>query len=328
MPWHDVNRGETGTNMTATTRITTPFTAESTAAEVVDGIDLSGRRVIVTGGASGIGIETARALAGAGAEVTLAVRDLAAGERTAEDIVATTGNKQVLVARLDLADQSSVAAFTAAWDGPLHILVNNAGMMASPEMRTPEGWELQFATNHLGHFALTTGLHRPLAAAGGARVVAVSSSAHLRSPIVFEDIHFREREYEPWSAYGQSKTANVLMAVEATRRWADDGITANALMPGGIRTNLQRYVTDEELERLRAQSGAAGVSWKTPEQGAATSVLLATSPQLEGVGGRYFEDCNEAEPNQPGTRRGVAAWALDPEAATLLWQVSLETLVS
>ncbi|GAA1301876.1 oxidoreductase [Planotetraspora silvatica] len=314
--------------MTATTRITTPFTAESTAAEVVDGIDLTGRRVIVTGGASGIGIETARALAGAGAEVTLAVRDLAAGERTAEDIVATTGNKQILVARLDLADQSSVAAFTAAWDGPLHILVNNAGMMASPEMRTPEGWELQFATNHLGHFALTTGLHRALAAAGGARVVAVSSSAHLRSPIVFEDIHFREREYEPWSAYGQSKTANVLMAVEATRRWADDGITANALMPGGIRTNLQRYVSDEELERLRSQSGAAGVSWKTPEQGAATSVLLATSPLLEGVGGRYFEDCNEAEPHQPGTRRGVAAWALDREAATLLWQVSVEALAA
>jgi NAD(P)-dependent dehydrogenase (short-subunit alcohol dehydrogenase family) len=187
---------------------------------------------------------------------------------------------------------------------------------------------MQFATNHFGHFALTTGLHRALAAAGGARVVSVSSSAHLRSPIVFEDIHFREREYEPWSAYGQSKTANVLLAVEATRRWADDGITANALMPGGIRTNLQRYVPDAELERLRAQSAAAGVSWKTPEQGAATSVLLATSPLLEGVGGRYFEDCNEAEPNQPGSRRGVAAWALDPEAATLLWQVSVETLAS
>ncbi|GAA4591278.1 SDR family NAD(P)-dependent oxidoreductase [Planotetraspora phitsanulokensis] len=314
--------------MTATTRITTPFTAESTAAGVVAGVDLTGRRVIVTGAASGIGIETARALAGAGAEVTLAVRDLAAGERTAGDIVATTGNEQVRVARLDLADRASVAEFAASWDGPLHILVNNAGMMASPEMRTPEGWEMQFATNHLGHFALTTGLHRALAAAGGARVVSVSSSAHLRSPVVFEDIHFREREYEPWSAYGQSKTANVLMAVEATRLWADDGITANALMPGGIRTNLQRYVSDEELERLRAQRGAAGVSWKTPEQGAATSVLLAASPLLEGVGGRYFEDCNEAEPNQPGTRRGVAPWALDPEAATLLWQVSTEALVS
>jgi NAD(P)-dependent dehydrogenase (short-subunit alcohol dehydrogenase family) len=314
--------------MTATTPITTPFAAESTAAEVVEGIDLTGRRVIVTGGASGIGIETARALAGAGAQVTLAVRNPEAGERTAEDIIASTGNKQVLVAPLDLADQASVASFVAAWDGPLHILVNNAGVMASPEMRTPQGWEMQFATNHLGHFALATGLHRALAAAGGARVVSVSSSAHLRSPVVFEDIHFRERAYEPWAAYGQSKTANVLFAVEATTRWANDGITVNALMPGGIRTNLQRYVTDEDLDRLRAQAGGGAPAWKTPEQGAATSVLVATSPLLEGIGGRYFEDCTEAGLNQPGTRQGVAAYALDPEAAARLWQVSVQTLAS
>jgi NAD(P)-dependent dehydrogenase (short-subunit alcohol dehydrogenase family) len=298
------------------------FNAESTAAEVVAGIDLTGRRAVVTGGASGIGVETARALAGAGAEVTLAVRDAEAGKRTAADLTATTGNERILVAHLDLSDLASVASFTAAWDGPLHILVNNAGMMASPEMRTPQGWEMQFATNHLGHFALTTGLHRHLAAADGARVVAVSSSAHLRSPVVFEDLHFRSRPYEPWSAYGQSKTANILFAVELTKRWAADGITANALHPGGIRTNLQRYVTDEELDRLRAQTGAAGASWKTPEQGAATSVLVATSPLLDGVGGRYFEDCAEARLNVPGERRGVAAYALDPEAATRLWEVS------
>ena len=184
--------------------------------------------------------------------------------------------------------------------------------MASPLMRTPEGWELQFATNHLGHFALATGLHRALAAAGGARVVSVSSSAHLRSPVVFDDIHFREREYDPWAAYGQSKTANVLFGVEATKRWAGDGITVNALMPGGIRTNLQRYITDEDLRRMRARLGGADPVWKTPEQGAATSVLVATSPLLDGVGGRYFEDCNEAEPNQPGTRRGVARLRAGP----------------
>jgi NAD(P)-dependent dehydrogenase (short-subunit alcohol dehydrogenase family) len=314
--------------MTGSARIGTPFTAQSTAQEVVDGIDLTGRRVIVTGGASGIGIETARALAGAGAEVTLAVRNQEAGQRTAEDIIATTDNKQIHVALLDLADQSSVASFVAGWDGPLHILVNNAGVMASPLMRTPEGWEMQFATNHLGHFALATGLQPALAAAGGARIVSVSSSAHLRSPVVFDDIHFQQREYEPWAAYGQSKTANVLFAVEATRRWSDDGIYVNALHPGGIRTNLQRYVSDEELSRLRAQSGPAAPSWKTPEQGAATSVLVATSPLLDGVGGRYFEDCNEAAPNQPGTRVGVAAYALDPEAAALLWQVSVDTLAS
>ena len=313
--------------MTAHTPITTPFSFESTAADVVAGIDLTGRRVIVTGGASGIGIETARALAGAGAEVTLAVRNAEAGERTAEDIIATTNNKQVLVAPLDLADQASVARFTASWDGPLDVLVNNAGVMACPLARTPEGWELQFATNHLGHFALANGLHRALAQAGKARIVSVSSSGHLRSPVVFEDIHFRQREYDPWLAYGQSKTANILFAVEATKRWAGDGITVNALMPGGIRTNLQRYVTDEELNRLRAQiSSSEDVRWKTPEQGAATSVLVATSPLLEGIGGRYFEDCNEASLNQPGSRRGVAAYALDPDAAARLWQVSLDTL--
>jgi NAD(P)-dependent dehydrogenase (short-subunit alcohol dehydrogenase family) len=308
------------------TRITTPFGFDSTAAEVLDGIDLTGRRAIVTGGASGIGIETARALAGAGAEVTLAVRNPDAGRRTADDIIATTGNKQILVAELDLADQASVAALTAAWAGPLHILVNNAGVMAAPETRTPEGWELQFATNHFGHFALTTRLHGALAAAGDARVVSVSSSAHLRSGIVFDDIHFQERPYEAWSAYGQSKTANVLFAVEATKRWAADGITVNALMPGAIRTNLQRHVSDEDIERARAAAGGGGPRWKTPEQGAATSVLLATSPLLAGLGGRYFEDCDEAEPNQPGTRHGVAAHALDPEAAERLWQVSVETL--
>jgi NAD(P)-dependent dehydrogenase (short-subunit alcohol dehydrogenase family) len=315
--------------MTASSeRITTPFNAESTAAEAVAGIDLNGQRVIVTGGASGIGIETARALAGAGAEVTLAVRDLAAGQRTAADITATTGNRHVLVAPLDLADQASVASFVAGWDGPLHILVNNAGLMASPLMRTSEGWEMQFATNHLGHFALATGLHHALAEAGRARVVSVSSTGHLNSPVIFDDIHFLEREYDPWTAYGQSKTANVLFGVEATKRWASDGIAVNALMPGAIHTNLQRYISAEELARMRSRLGGTDPIWKTPEQGAATSVLVATSPLLDGVGGRYFEDCNEAEPHQPGTRRGVADYALDPEAAALLWQVSVDTLSS
>ncbi|MEV8322629.1 SDR family NAD(P)-dependent oxidoreductase [Kitasatospora sp. NPDC056731] len=313
----------------STPRLTTPFGAESTAAEVISGVDLTGRRAVVTGGASGIGVETARALASAGAQVTLAVRNLDAGARTAEDITATTGNKDLRVAPLDLADQASVAAFVAAWDGPLHILVNNAGVMASPEVRTPEGWELQFATNHLGHFALATGLHAALARDGGARVVAVSSSAHHRSPVVFEDIHFRERAYEPWSAYGQSKTANVLFAVEAAKRWAADGITVNALMPGGIRTALQRYVSEEELDRLRAQAAnGTELLWKSTEQGAATSVLLAASPLLAGVSGRYFEDCNEAVRGELSARTGVAEYALDPEAAALLWQVSRDTLGS
>jgi NAD(P)-dependent dehydrogenase (short-subunit alcohol dehydrogenase family) len=307
-------------------RITTTFGAQSTAAEVIAGIDLGGRRAIVTGGSSGIGVETARALASAGAEVTLAVRDLEAGERTAQDIVAGTDG-HVLVERLDLADQASVTAFVVDWDGPLHILVNNAGIMASPERRTAEGWELQFATNHLGHFALATGLHDALAAAGGARVVVVSSVGHINGEVLFDDVNFERHPYDPWAAYSQSKTANVLFAVEAARRWAADQITVNALNPGRIvDTKLSRYIGDISTSPATFEPNSTAVSWKTVEQGAATSVLLAASPLVDGVSGRYFEDCNEAEPNRPGVRRGVAAHALDPEKAARLWQVSLDLL--
>ena len=313
-----------------TTRITTPYSAQTTADDIVAGLDLTGQRIVVTGGASGIGLETARSLAGAGAEVTLAVRDLAAGRQAAALLMGETGSKQVLVAPLDLADQTSVRSFVASWHGPLDVLIDNAGLMAAPLMRTPEGWEMQFATNHLGHFTLATGLRGALATAartsGQARVVSVSSSAHLRSGIDFDDIHFRVRPYDAWLAYAQSKTANVLLAVEGSRRWADDGITINALMPGAIRTGLQRYVSDSELDRMRAATGSSAPGWKTPQQGAATSVLLAVAPLLDGVGGKYFEDCNEALPAAPGTRRGVAAHALDPEAAGRLWQVSADTV--
>jgi NAD(P)-dependent dehydrogenase (short-subunit alcohol dehydrogenase family) len=306
---------------------TTPFGARSTAAEVIAGVDLTGRRAIVTGGASGIGVETARALARAGAEVTLAVRDGQAGERTARDITATTGNERVLVAHLDLADPESVAAFTAAWQGPLHILVNNAGIMAPPLTRTPQGWEMQFATNHLGHFALATGLHGALAAAGGARVVAVSSVGHVNGDIDFDDIHFERRPYDRWLAYGQSKTANVLFAVEGARRWAADAITVNALNPGRIlATGLMRHVGDIASAPASFEPDSSDVSSKNVEQGAATSVLLAGSPLTEGVSGRYFEDCAEAQPHRPGVRRGVAAYALDPAAAARLWDISTRTL--
>jgi NAD(P)-dependent dehydrogenase (short-subunit alcohol dehydrogenase family) len=314
--------------MTATEAIQTPFGFHSTAAEVIAGIDLAGKRAIVTGGASGIGVETARALAGAGAEVTLAVRDTGAGERTAAAIGDSTGSDAVRVGRVDLADPDSVAAFASSWSGPLHILVNNAGVMALPDLQlTPSGWEMQFATNHLGHFALALGLHAALAAAGGgARIVSLSSRGHLRSPVVFDDINFANREYDPWLAYGQSKTANVLFAVEATRRWAGDGITANAVHPGVIvDTNLGRHVDVEAL----ASRLPAGTT-KTVEQGAATSTLVATSPQLDGIGGRYFEDCNEAAVIDPSASQlggsGVAAYALDPDDARRLWDLSLEAV--
>jgi NAD(P)-dependent dehydrogenase (short-subunit alcohol dehydrogenase family) len=325
------------TEITTPNLIQTPFGFDSTAAEVVEGVDLSGRRAIVTGGSSGIGVETARALASVGAEVTLAVRDTEAGERTAAEISAVTADAAVLVGRLDLADQASVAAFAADWSGPLHILVNNAGVMAIRERQlTPEGWELQFATNHLGHFSLALALREALAAAGDARIVSLSSRGHLRSPVVFEDINFRSRPYDPWLAYGQSKTANVLFALEATRRWDGDGITANAVHPGAIaETNLSRHMNREELTALR-ESG--DFRFKTIEQGAATSVLVATTSQLDGIGGRYFEDCNEARTlsmstgnDDEGTysplrESGVASYALDPGNARRLWELSLEML--
>jgi len=308
-------------------QITTPFGFDSTAADVVAGTDLSAKRAIVTGAASGIGVETVRALAQAGAEVTMAVRRTGDAQPVAADIRASTGNDRVIVAALELTDDASIAAFVTAWDGPLDILVNNAGVMAIQELRlSARGHELQFATNHLGHFALALGLHDALAAAGNARIVSVSSSGHLRSPVVFDDLHYAFREYDPFGAYGQSKTANVLFAVEATRRWASEGITANALMPGGIATELQRHVGGSEYMRDAAERyRQAGSVLKTPEQGAATSVLLATWPGLEGIGGRYFEDCNEAEVvDRRGTgMSGVAAYALDPGNAERLWELSL-----
>ena len=300
--------------------ITTPFGFHSTAHEVLDGVDLSGKHAVVTGGAAGIGVETARALADAGAEVTLAVRNVEAGNAVAAQLNAPYGDARVRVARLDLADQRSVRAFAAAWQGALHMLINNGGIMAVPDLtRTVEGWELQFATNYLGHFALTTGLHGALAAAGGARIVSVSSSGNLIAPVLFDDPHFDFMPYDPLVAYGQSKTACALLAVAATRRWAGAGIFANALNPGAIATNLQRHTGGLKTPPERR---------KTTQQGAATSVLLAASPLLEGVGGHYSEDCQEAQTvtRRPDDYRGVAGYALDAANAERLWELSLRAL--
>ena len=306
---------------------TIPFGPSATAADVIAGVDLTGRRAIVTGGNSGIGLETARTLASAGAEVTLAVRNVMAGQEVADSLLAD-GLKAVSVAPLDLSDRASIASFVAAWDRPLHILVDNAGIMATPELRTPEGWELQFATNHLGHFALTTGLYDALAAAGGARVVVVSSRGHLNGEVLFDDVMFTNHPYDRWAAYSQSKTANVLFAVEAARRWAAAGITVNALAPGRIRTNLMRHIGDETNTAVpdRFQADSTDIPWKTPSEGAATSVLLAASPLVEGVTGTYFEDCQPAELAVPGILKGVAPYAVAPSNAARLWDLSLELL--
>lgn len=311
--------------------ITTPFDATSTATEVLAGIDLTGRRGVITGGASGIGLETARALAAAGAQITLAVRDEGAGHAAAQDIRNSATDAVIEVTALDLADLSSVEAFVAAWSGPLHILVNNAGVMQTPFRRTTQGWESQFGINHLGHFALTIGLYPALVAAGSARIVVLSSSGHGASSVVFDDLFFERRPYDPSSAYGQSKTANALFAVEATCRWAEDGITANAVMPGGIWTKLQRNWDPADLARMKAEVpavGPDGAGVKTPQQGAATSVLVATSPLLDGVGGRYFEDCHEAAvvDRISNGLHGVRGYALDPSAASRLWDVSVRLI--
>jgi NAD(P)-dependent dehydrogenase (short-subunit alcohol dehydrogenase family) len=307
---------------------TTTYGPTTTAAEIVANVDLHGKRAVVTGASSGIGVETARALASTGAEVTLAVRNVEAGEKVADGIAEKLppGAAAPRVAPLDLADPASVAGLVRSWSGPLHILVNNAGVMALPKLtRTPAGYEMQFATNHLGHFALTTGLHRWLAAADGARVVAVSSIGHLFGPVVFDDLHYRFRPYDQWTSYGQSKSAIVLFAVAAAQRWAADDIVVNALMPGNIAsTALARHMGPDDLANFGKETDLTLPPVKTIEQGAATSALLAASPEVAGVTGRYYEDCAQAPVVQEreGHTGGVAPYVLDPDNANRLWQIS------
>ena len=310
-----------------------PLSTSSTADEVVQGVDLTGIRAIVTGASSGIGIETARALTAAGAQVTLAVRNTAAGDAVAGSIESSTGAVRPRVVHLDLADRATVTSFAAAWSGPLHLLVNNAGVVTGGLERTREGWELQFATNHLGHLALAIGLHDALALGAsdrdGARIVSVSSTAHMRSGIDFGDLHFERRNYDPQIAYAQSKTANSLFAVEATRLWASDGIVANAVNPGGVATGLQRNFTAQQKQSLDAAEAAGVFKYKTVQQGAATTMVAAVAPQFAHSGGHYLDDSQEAYtvPNDADLAQhphGVKEWALDPAVAERLWAVSTD----
>jgi NAD(P)-dependent dehydrogenase (short-subunit alcohol dehydrogenase family) len=298
------------------------FGPDTAAAEVADGIDLTGKVALVTGGSSGLGQETARVLASRGAEVILTARDVGKGEAVAAAIREATGNRAVSVEALELGSLAEIRAFAtrmAARHAHLDIIVNNAGVMACPFAKTADGFELQFGSNHLGHF-LTTCLLVPTLRAP-ARIVLVSSRGHHISPVVFEDVQFERRPYDKWAAYGQSKTANVLFAVGLEQRLGGRGIHAFALHPGTIMTELGRHLQSEDYEFLRSRS--SGMKFKTVESGAATSVFAATAPELDGRGGVYLEDCHIAAVNDaPDALEGVKSYALDPRNAERLWEMS------
>jgi NAD(P)-dependent dehydrogenase (short-subunit alcohol dehydrogenase family) len=304
------------------------FGADTTASEVSEGIDLGGKVALVTGGSSGLGQETARVLAERGAHVILTARDVPKGESVAAGIRASTGNPHVEVEELELGslkDVRAIAQRVLARHPTLHILVNNAGVMACPQAKTADGFELQFGSNHLGHFLMTCLLAPALLRATPSRVVSVSSRGHHMSPVVFDDIQFERRPYDKWLAYGQAKTANVLFAVGLERRLGARGVHANALHPGGIMTELSRHLQAEDWQFL--QTRTQGMKFKSVEAGAATSAYAATAPELEGRGGLYLEDCHIAAVNDaPDARDGVASYALDPGSAERLWQIS-ENLV-
>jgi NAD(P)-dependent dehydrogenase (short-subunit alcohol dehydrogenase family) len=307
------------------------FGARTTAAEVLEGIDLSGRFAIVTGGYSGIGLETTRALARAGADVLVPARRPAHAEQVLRDV--DPGRGAIEVDELDLADLGSVHALAdrvLATDRPVDLLINDAAVMACPETRVGPGWEAQFATNHLGHFVLANRLWPALAAGGGARVVALSSRGHKRSGIRWDDPMFEREPYDKWQAYGQAKTANSLFAVHLDALGRDAGVRAFAVNPGGIMTPLQRHLPREEMVAAgwMTEDGTLDPRFKTVEQGAATATWCATSPQLDGLGGVYCEDCDVASPTDAGGPSaevgGVDAHATDPEAAARLWQLSAD----
>jgi NAD(P)-dependent dehydrogenase (short-subunit alcohol dehydrogenase family) len=303
------------------------FGHDTTTDEALKGADLAGKTALVTGASGGLGAETARALASKGAAVTLAVRDVPKGEGVAQAIRESTGS-EVDVVELELDSLPSVRACAQGWlanHGVLNLLINNAGIMACPLARTSQGWESQFATNHLGHFLLTMSLLPALKAGAPSRIVNLSSGAHRFGGIDFDDIHFNEREYNKFAAYGQSKTANVLFAVELGRRLEGSGVTVNAVHPGVIMTDLGRHLTPEDLANFPGATSVEEMKFKTVESGAATSVWAATAPELEGRSGLYLEDCHVAGPaTEDGVQVGYSSWAMDPEAAKRLFTLSEE----
>ena len=309
----------------------------STADDVLDGIDLSGKTVLITGGASGLGQETARAMAARGARLVIAARDMDKGTAAVDAILEDVPTAEIEVMELDLADLDSIRAFTILFlrEYPeLDLLINNAGVMACPKSETADGFEMQFGTNHLGHFLLTNRLKPALykaAKAGRApRVVTLSSRAHQRAPVDLEDPNYEKRDYDKWQAYGESKTANALFALELDTRWKDGGIRSFSVHPGGIVTNLGRHLDEGDIAMLMARfEGTEQPQFKSIPQGAATTCYAATAPELDGRGGVYLENSGIAEPNDDlesvpleTDGAGVRSWAQDDAAAKKLWALS------
>jgi NAD(P)-dependent dehydrogenase (short-subunit alcohol dehydrogenase family) len=313
----------------------TEFGYRTTALEVVQGVNLTGKHAVVTGCYAGIGVETVRALAAAGAKVTMACRDGDKAAAVAAELASQTGAGRVDSAVLDLGSVAAVKSFAASYRAEhdkLDILINNGAVMACPQAKTSDGFEMQFGVNHIGHFVLFNELLPLLKAAGSARVVCLSSTGHFISPVMFEDIHFEKRDYDPWASYGQSKTACALLAVGIQARYARDGIEGFAVHPGGIMTTLQRHMSEEDIQSRGwvDEQGNVNERFKTVEQGASTSVYAATAPELTGKGGCYLEDCGIAEVVQarPELPKGVMSYALDKAAADKLWTLSEEMVAS
>lgn len=301
----------------------------STTDEVLDGIDLSGQTAFITGANSGLGQETARAMAARGAHVVMAGRDQGKLDEAAAAIRASVADAQIDTITLDLGSLESIRAATSRARqrfNAIDLLINNAGVMACPFTHTNDGFEMQFGTNHLGHFALTAEL-MPLIERGSAkRIVNLSSRGHHFAPVDFDDPNFTHRPYDPWASYGQSKTANILFTVGLEARFAVMGIHAYAVHPGGIQTNLGRHMTEDMIAALMARvtGSDAAFEWKTIPQGAATSCWAATAPELEGKGGAYCEDCHVAEVDDESAAGGVRSYALNSSYADRLWKLSEE----
>ena len=304
------------------------FGSESTTDEVLDGLDLSATWVLITGASAGLGRETARAVVAHGANVVLGVRDLDKGERAIADVraAAAVNGAHVELREVDLASFASIRAFTdgvRAEHDRLDVVIANAGVMATPELRTADGIELQFGTNHLGHFLLVNRL-RPLLAGRPARIVNLSSGGHRFGDVVLDDVNFERTPYDPWQAYGRSKTANVLFAVELDRRGRDAGQRACAVHPGTIVTELGRHLTKDTLAALAGAQDGGELVFKSVTAGAATSVWAAFVADAAAIGGRYCEDCAVATATAEGSHHGVAAYALDAHTARALWARSEE----